>query len=84
MNKKAKILLVDDDTGHRAMLRTVLNASGYHIQEADDGSTAISMVRREAFDLILLDLRMLKVSGLEALTAIKDYNPAIPIIVMTA
>ncbi|MCF8038519.1 MAG: response regulator, partial [Desulfohalobiaceae bacterium] len=84
MDKKAKILLVDDDAGHRAMLRTVLNASGYRIQEADDGSTAIDMVRREPFDLILLDLRMLKVSGLEALTAIKEYNPAIPIIVMTA
>lgn len=84
MNKKAKILIVDDDAGHRAMLRTVLNASGYSTEEADDGSTALDRVRTEPFDLILLDLRMLRVSGLEALTAIKGYNPAIPIIIMTA
>jgi two-component system response regulator HydG len=84
MEKKHTILVVDDDPGHRTMLRTLLTGWGYSIHEADDGSTAIEMVRARAFDLILMDIRMIKVSGLQALTEIKALNPAIPVIIMTA
>jgi two-component system response regulator HydG len=66
------------------MLRTLLAGWGYTISEADDGSTAIQKVHEQAFDLILMDIRMIKVSGLEALTEIKAFNPAIPVIIMTA
>ncbi len=52
--------------------------------EADDGSTAIGLARDQPFDLVLMDMRMIKVSGLEALAEIKSYNPAIPVIIMTA
>jgi two-component system response regulator HydG len=75
---------VDDDSAHRTMLRTLLTGWGYTISEADDGSTAIQKVHEQAFDLILMDIRMIKVSGLEALTEIKAFNPAIPVIIMTA
>jgi two-component system response regulator HydG len=54
------------------------------ITEADDGSTAVETVYKQAFDLILMDVRMIKVSGLEALREIKAHNPAIPVIIMTA
>jgi len=84
MNKKNTVLVVDDDPAHRTMLRTLLTGWGYTISEADDGSTAIEKVHDQAFDLILMDIRMLKVSGLQALTEIKAFNPAIPIIIMTA
>jgi two-component system response regulator HydG len=84
MEKKHTILVVDDDPGHRTMLRTLLTGWGYSIYEADDGSTAIDMVRARAFDLILMDIRMIKISGLQALTEIKALNPAIPVIIMTA
>jgi len=57
---------------------------GSTIFEADDGRTAILKVHERAFDLILMDIRMIKVSGLEALEKIQNYNPAIPIIIMTA
>ena len=78
------MLVVDDDSTHRIMLRTLLGGWGYRVTEADDGSTAIQMVQQQAFDLVLMDVRMLHVSGLEALETIKGYNPAIPVIIMTA
>jgi two-component system, NtrC family, response regulator HydG len=86
MNNKNRqtILVVDDDDAHRTMLRTLVGGWGYDIVEADDGSTAIEKVQERPFDLILMDVRMLKVSGLEALERIKAFNPAIPITIMTA
>jgi two-component system response regulator HydG len=84
MKQKSRVLVVDDDTAHRTMLRALLGGWGYDISEADDGSSAISEVRERPYDLVLMDVRMLKVSGLEALSEIKSFNPAIPVIIMTA
>jgi two-component system response regulator HydG len=78
------ILVVDDDTAHRTMLRTLVGGWGYEISEADDGEAAIRRVRQRPYDLVLMDVRMIKVSGLEALAAIKSINPAIPVVIMTA
>ena len=75
---------MDDDLAHRTMLRTLLGGWGYTIAEADDGQSAIEEVHHKPFDLILMDIRMIRVSGLEALQEIKRFNPAIPIIIMTA
>jgi len=57
---------------------------GLQDAEAEDGEAAIARVREQAYDLVLMDVRMLKVSGLEALAAIKNLNPAIPVVIMTA
>jgi two-component system response regulator HydG len=84
MRKSNTVLVVDDDPAHRTMLRTLLTGWGYAIDEADDGSAAIERVHERAFDLILMDVRMVKVSGLQALAEIKAFNPAIPVIIMTA
>jgi two-component system response regulator HydG len=84
MNGMKTLLVVDDDSAHRTMLKTLVGGWGYGIDEADDGSTAIKAVQKQPFDLILMDVRMLKVSGLEALERIKALNPAIPVIIMTA
>ena len=84
MKNRQTILVVDDDDTHRTMLRTLVGGWGYDIVEADDGSTAIEKVQERPFDLILMDVRMLKVSGLEALEGIKAFNPAIPVTIMTA
>jgi len=83
-NTARDILVVDDDNGHRTMLKTLLSGWGYRVYEADDGSKAIEWVRSRPFDLILMDIRMVKVSGLEALSVIKSMNPAIPVIIITA
>ena len=84
MNEPNTILVVDDDHAHRTMLNTLISGWGYAVSEADDGFTAIEKVKESSFDLVLMDVRMVRVSGLEALEAIKGYNPAIPVIIMTA
>jgi two-component system, NtrC family, response regulator HydG len=84
MRANQTILIVDDDLAHRTMLKKLLGGWGYEVFEADDGSVAIDEVRKRPFDLILMDIRMLKVSGIEALEQIKVINPAIPVIIMTA
>ncbi|VEN75348.1 fused DNA-binding response regulator in two-component regulatory system with ZraS: response regulator; sigma54 interaction protein [Candidatus Desulfarcum epimagneticum] len=84
MKKRPSILAVDDDPAHRAMLAALLGGWGYHVEEADDGSAAIEKTRERPFDLVLMDVRMLKVSGIEALEEIMSFNPAVPVIIMTA
>jgi two-component system response regulator HydG len=84
MNSKNTVLVVDDDDAHRTMLLTLISGWGYEVAEADDGATAIDKVKERSYDLVLMDVRMVKVSGLEALVQIKSYNPAIPVIIMTA
>lgn len=84
IQKNRTILIVDDDMAHRTMLKTLIREWGYEIREADDGETAVSAVKEEAFDIILMDIKMVRMSGLEALPYIKAFNPAIPVIIMTA
>jgi two-component system response regulator HydG len=84
MKINQSILIVDDDSAHRLMLQKLIGGWGYDVLEAEDGSIAVEEVRRRAFDLILMDIRMLNVSGIEALEQIKIINPAIPVIIMTA
>jgi two-component system response regulator HydG len=81
---KPKILVVDDEPVHLKMLDTVLSSEGYDIQEADDGETAIAAVEEQFYDLILMDIRMARVGGIEALKRIKELSPGIPVIIMTA
>ena len=84
MQKGLEILIVDDDSAHRVMLKKLIGGWGYRVYEADDGAVAIEEAGRRSFDLILMDVRMMNVSGIEALERIKMINPAIPIIIMTA
>ena len=84
MSDAGDVLIVDDDEAHRTMLRTLMGGWGYGITEADDGAGAVEAVRERPFDLVLMDIRMLRVSGIEALEAIRRHNPAIPVILMTA
>lgn len=78
------VLVVDDDTGHLAMLQTLLKSWGYSVETANDGSEALAKCKMRAFDLVLMDIRMAQMDGIEALRLIKDYNPAIPVLIMTA
>ncbi len=78
------ILIVDDDRGHRTMLRAVLAEAGYQTLEADDGDTAVERVKSRAFDLVLLDLKMARMGGIEALDAIKQLRFELPVVLMTA
>ena len=79
-----KILIVDDETAHCQMLEAVLKAEKYATQPAQDGQSAIEAVKERFYDLILMDIRMNRVGGIEALEKIKEISPDIPIIMMTA
>jgi len=81
---KGRILIVDDDSGHLTMLNTVLSSLGHTVERAIDGEEAIRAARANPYDLILMDVRMSNVDGIEALQQIKAVNPSIPIIIMTA
>ena len=81
---KPKILVVDDEPSHRRMIEAVLEAEGYEIKQADSGQTAIAAVEDRFFDLVIMDIRMPKVGGIEALKKIKEISPGIPVIIMTA
>jgi two-component system response regulator HydG len=83
MNNKKSILIVDDDIAHRTMLRILLEWE-YEIAEADCGALAIEKVQRTPFDLVLMDVCMPEIGGIEALDKIKACRPKIPVIMMTA
>ena len=78
------ILVVDDDPGHLTTLKTLITSWGYRVEGVDDGTGAVERVQQGPVDLILMDVRMARMSGIDALKEIKAYNPAIPIIIMTA
>jgi two-component system response regulator HydG len=82
--KPFHILVVDDDLSHLKTLKTIIKSWGYRAFEADDGTKAVGLVKERPYDLILMDVRMAEMSGIEALKQIKGYNPAIPILIMTA
>lgn len=84
MEPKNRILVVDDDPGHRTMLKTLVTGWGYEVKVADDGNTGVDAVKAESFDMVLMDMKMITMSGMEALERINAYNPSLPVIIMTA
>jgi two-component system response regulator HydG len=81
---KPKVLVVDDEPSHRQMIEAVLSAEGYEVQQADDGQSAIAAIEKKFYNLVIMDVRMKQVGGIEALKEIKKISPGIPIIIMTA
>jgi two-component system response regulator HydG len=82
--EKSTVLVVDDDEGHLSVVKTVIKSWGYDVEGADDGTKAVEKAKERPFDLIVMDVRMAEMSGIEALQVIKKYNPGIPILIMTA
>jgi two-component system response regulator HydG len=79
-----RILVVDDDRAHLTMLVAMLGSWGHEVDTADDGAIAVAKVRQRAYDLVLTDVRMAEVDGIEALRQIRHYNPYLPVLIMTA
>lgn len=78
------LLVVDDDSSHRNTLKTLLAEWGYAITTLEDGETAVEACKKKPFDLVLMDVRMAGISGIAAMQKIREFNPSIPIIIMTA
>jgi len=79
-----KVLVVDDQKNMRATTAIVLRDAGYVVAEAEDGQAAVQRVASETFDVVLTDVRMGAVDGMEVLRATLEASPTTQIIVMTA
>src|SRR5205085_10989548 len=78
------ILVADDDAPTRELLRTVLEEEGYEISEAGSGQEAFEAIKAGAYDLVLLDMRMPGMTGMEVLKQLREKQGEVPVILMTA
>lgn len=81
---KVEILVVDDDISHCTILQALLRGWGYQVSLAHTGLQALEQIHQQVFDLVLCDIRMAEMDGIATLKGIKAYNPAIPVLIMTA
>jgi Response regulator containing CheY-like receiver, AAA-type ATPase, and DNA-binding domains len=82
--EKKKVLIVDDQNGIRVLLLEVFSSEGYSTFQAANGKIALEIVKKESPDLVLLDMKIPGMDGLEILKHIKAIDPAIKVIMMTA
>lgn len=79
-----KILIVDDQYGIRILLNEVFQREGYVTYQAANGMQALEIVRKHHPDLVLLDMKIPGMDGIEILKRLKDIDPDIKVIIMTA
>jgi len=79
-----KLLVVDDDSDLRLSVSSALHEQSFQVDQAMDGEEAVNRVRAGRYDLVLLDVNMPRMSGLEALREIKAFDPSIIVIMLTA
>lgn len=77
------ILLVDDDEMVRYSLKRYLSKEGYNVTEAENGVSALKQIEEAQFDLIITDIIMPEMEGLELITALRESYPLMPIIAMS-
>lgn len=78
------LLITDDDCAFRETLRDVFEARGFRTLAAGDGEEALQIVRREPVHLMLLDMHMPRLTGLETIRRIKQMNVVLPCILLSA
>ena len=78
-----RILVVDDDEAVRSVTYEMLKRLGFEVTTADCGETALEEVSHQAFDLVLLDLAMPNMSGVEVFSSLKEIEPSARVIFMT-
>jgi len=83
LGEQASVLIVDDDPNLLSTLSDILNEKGYEVVVAQDGPTAIEKVKNRHFDLVLLDIVMPSMNGVEVLRGIKAVDPQVTIMLMT-
>ncbi len=79
-----KILVVEDDEEMRALLEEFFLEEGFETESVNDGSEAFRKLVKESFDLVITDIRMPGLTGLDILPGIRKLQPEVPIIVITA
>jgi len=84
MNKSYKILVVDDETSMREFLEVLLSKEGYQVFEAKNGKQALNMIKKNDYDLVLTDIRLGDITGLEILRKSKKRNQDTIVIMISA
>lgn len=79
----ASILIIDDERAIRNVLRDILNNEGYTTAEASDGESGLAQFSAGNFDLVLCDIKMPKIDGIEFLQKAKEVNPDVPVIIIS-
>jgi CheY-like chemotaxis protein len=83
MKKGSTILIVEDEESHRLILKKVLTDNGYNIIEAVNGAEGLEIMRTSKIDMVISDLEMPKMDGMEFSKWVKDMNPRYPIVIVT-
>lgn len=78
-----KVLVVDDESNLRTLVRSYLEAEGFEVTEAGDGAAAVAAVRQRSPDLVVMDIRMPGLDGVEALREMRTFSD-VPVIMLTA
>lgn len=81
---KAKILVVDDSGLARRLIRKILEELGHEVEDASDGAQALERYALNRHDAVVLDLLMHGMYGVEVLQKLKELNPSLPVIVVSA
>ncbi|MDZ7290243.1 MAG: sigma-54 dependent transcriptional regulator [candidate division KSB1 bacterium] len=84
MNDKANILIIDDEEALRDSCSQALQKEGYTVRCAKDGMEGLEFFKKEFFHVVLLDLRLPGLDGMEVLSKIKEESPETPVIIITA
>jgi len=81
----SKILVIEDESAIRRVLVKILSEENksYQVEEAEDGLAGIEMIKKDDFDLVLCDIKMPKMDGVEVLEAVKKIKPEIPIVMIS-
>src|SRR5512133_230281 len=80
---KSGILIVDDEAVIREGMRRILAGAGYHVETSSSGRTAIEKIQEQDFDVVITDLKMPGMDGIEVLKSIKILQPEVPVIMIT-
>jgi len=80
----ANILVVDDSEAICRALRDLLTMSGYTVRTAPSGERALQILETASMDLVITDLKMSGISGIQLLKKIKEKTPALPVVILTA
>lgn len=81
---KPKILIIEDEPTMRIGMTHLLSSSGYHVKSCKDGEEGIATIEREAFDLVITDMRLPGFDGLSVLKRVKALSPSTGVIIITA
>lgn len=84
MASQPTILLVDDEPLERGSLSLMLQQEGYHVTAVEDGLAALDLLEKEQFDIVVTDMRMPRMTGMELLKALKERNIESAVILITA